>query len=129
MPTTDATLLPAAAARRRALAYAGLALAVLSLASITLALPWPFRFPLLTVALMYGPGTPLVLLVSGMPAGQGVIAGLGFDVSVVLLAGEWMVAVHEWQPIYLVSAQLVITAIVSVCLLRKFSRHPEARHA
>lgn len=108
---------PAGSSTRRVLGYVGLGLAVLGAYSVVAGLPWPIRFPLVVVAVLYGPGVPLVLWLSRLPAMKSVVAGIGLDVSLLLLAGELMVMVRVWQPDYAVTALLVLSAIVSAWLL------------
>lgn len=100
---------------RRALGSAGLVLPVA--AAFAFALPWQVRFPVVVVAILFGPGVPLMLLLSRLPVGQSVVAGLGLDVALILLAGEAMVLAQIWRPTYMIGAMLVLSAIVSARLL------------
>lgn len=107
----------AGSSTRRALGYVGLSLTVLAADTIVAGLPWQIRFPLVVIAVLYGPGVPLMIWLSQLPAIKSVTAGIGLDVSLLLLAGELMVMAHVWQPDYVVSALLASSAVVSAFLL------------
>ena len=100
---------------RRALASVGLVLPVA--AALAFALPWQVRFPVVVAAILFGPGVPLMLLWSRLPAGQSVAAGIGLDVALILLAGEAMVLAQIWRPAYMIGVLLVLSAVVSARLL------------
>jgi hypothetical protein len=116
---------PATRKARRALAYTGLSLAILAAVAIVAGLPWQIRLPLVGLAVLFGPGVPLMLALTQLPAAKSVAAGIGLDVSLLLITGEVMVLVRVWQPDYMVGILLVASAIVSVLVL---SRHPVPRH-
>lgn len=115
---------PATRKVRRALAYLGLSLAILAVVAIVAGLPWQIRLPLVVIAVLFGPGVPLMLALTQLPAAKSVAAGIGLDVSLLLITGEVMVLVRVWQPDYMVGILLVASAIVSVLVLR---RHPMPR--
>jgi hypothetical protein len=110
---------------RRALAYAGLGLPVI--AAIAFALPWQIRFPVVVIAVLFGPGVPVMLLLSRLPASQSVVAGIGLDVALILVTGEAMVLANIWQPAYMIGALLALSAIASARLLM-MSSVPRGRH-
>lgn len=108
----------------------GLGLAFLAALAIVAGLPWQIRFPLVVIAVLFGPGVPLMLGLSQWETVKNVVAGVGLDVALVLLAGEAMVLVHVWQPDYMVGILLVLSAIASVFLLTRSSvSGSEAHHA
>jgi hypothetical protein len=113
---------------RRALGVAGLVLPIV--AALAFALPWQVRFPVVVVGLLFGPGVPLMLLLSRLPIGQSVVVGLGLDVALILLTGEAMVLAQIWRPTYMIGALLVLSAIASVRLLMTLSvsRPTRGRH-
>jgi hypothetical protein len=78
------------------------------------------------MALLLGPGVPLMLLRSRLSTLESVVAGLGVDVALVLLAAEAMVLVHIWQPTVAVSILLVLSAAVSARLLVTSAARQEA---
>lgn len=96
---------------RRALGYAGLVLPVA--AAIAFAAPWQIRFPVVVIAILFGPGVPLMLWLSRLPIGQSVVLGLGLDVALILVTGEAMVLAQIWRPAYMIGFLLVVSAIAS----------------
>jgi hypothetical protein len=104
-------------AESRALGWAVLGLSGASLACIGLGLPWQIRFPIVMLALLLGPGVPLLLLRSQLSAPMSVVAGLGVDVALLMLVAEGMVLTHTWRPSFAVSALLMLSAVVSARLL------------
>jgi hypothetical protein len=111
---------PASSGARRASGYVGLGLAVLAAVAIVAGLPWQVRFPLVVIAVLFGPGIPLMLALTPLPAVKSVVAGVGLDVSLVLLAGEAMVLAHIWQPDVMVGVLLVASAIASAGVLVRY---------
>ena len=111
---------PAPSGARRAFGYAGLGLAVLAAVAIVAGLPWQIRLPIVVIAVLFGPGIPLMLALTPLPAAKSVVAGVGLDVSLVLLAGEAMVLVHVWQPDFMVGLLLVASVIASVSVLIRY---------
>jgi len=111
---------PAPSGARRAFGYAGLGLAVLAAVAIVAGLPWQIRLPIVVIAVLFGPGIPLMLALTPMAAAKSVVAGVGLDVSLVLLAGEAMVLVHVWQPGFMVGLLLVASVIASVSVLIRY---------
>jgi hypothetical protein len=111
---------PAASGTRRALGYLGLGLAILAAVAIVAGLPWQIRLPLVAVAVLFGPGVPLMMALTQLPVAKSVVVGVGLDVSLLLLAGEAMVLVHVWQPDYMVGILLVASAIASVTVLLRW---------
>jgi hypothetical protein len=112
---------PAPSGARRAFGYVGLSLTILAAVAIVAGLPWQIRFPLVVIAVLFGPGVPLVLALTQLPAVKGLVMGVGLDVGLILLAGEAMVLVHVWQPDYMVGLLLVASAITSVLVLIRCS--------
>ena len=111
---------PATSGARRALGYLGLGLAILAAVAIVAGLPWQIRLPLVAVAVLFGPGVPLMMALTQLPVAKSVVVGVGLDVSLLLLAGEAMVLVHVWQPDYMVGILLVASAIASVTVLLRW---------
>lgn len=130
MPVVKDLDKPASSGARQVLGYVGLSLAIAAAIAIIASLPWQIRLPLVVLAVLFGPGVPLMLALTRLPAAKSVAAGVGLDVSLVLLAGEVMVLVHVWQPDYMVGILLLASAIASVRLLTR-SRVPRygARNA
>lgn len=121
---------PAGNETQRAVGYVGLGLAFLAAFAIVAGLPWQIRFPLVVIAVLFGPGVPLMLGLSHWEIVRNVVAGVGLDVALILLAGEAMVLVHVWQPDYMVGILLALSAIASVFLLmRSPAPDTEASHA
>lgn len=116
---------PTGSSARRAFGYAGLGLAALAAVAIVGGLPWQIRFPLVVTAVLFGPGVPLMVALSQLPAVKSVVLGIGLDMSLLLLAGEGMVLMHVWQPDYAVGVLLICSVIASVRLLFQsyVSRH------
>lgn len=104
---------------QRVFGYVGLGLSFLAALAIVAGLPWQIRFPLVVIAVLFGPGVPLMLGLSQWETVKNVVAGVGLDVALVLLAGEAMVVVHVWQPDYMVGILLALSAIASVLLLMR----------
>jgi len=111
---------PAPSGARRAFGYAGLGLAVLAAVAIVAGLPWQIRLPIVVIAVLFGPVIPLMLALTPMAAVKSVVAGVGLDVSLVLLAGEAMVLVHVWQPDFMVGLLLVASVVASVSVLIRY---------
>lgn len=114
---------------RRVLGWVGLVLSVAAV--LAFALPWQVRFPVVVIAILFGPGVPLMLLLSRLPVGQSVVAGVGVDVALILLAGEAMVLAQIWKPTYMIGVLLVLSAIASARLLMMSSvpsRGSRGRH-
>jgi hypothetical protein len=120
MPMVEDISKPAASGTRRALGYLGLGLAILAAVAIVAGLPWQIRLPLVAVAVLFGPGVPLMMALTQLPVAKSVVVGVGLDVSLLLLAGEAMVLVHVWQPDYMVGILLVASAIASVTVLLRW---------
>jgi hypothetical protein len=130
MPVVEELDKPTSSGARQVLGYVGLSLAIAAAIAIIAGLPWQIRLPLVVLAVLFGPGVPLMLALTRLPAAKSVAAGVGLDVSLVLLAGEVMVLVHVWQPDYMVGILLLASAIASVRVLTR-SRVPRygARNA
>ena len=120
MPMVEDNSKPAASGARRAFGYAGLGLAVLAAVAIVAGLPWQIRLPLVVIAVLFGPGVPLMLALTRLPAAKSVVAGVGLDVGLLVLAGEAMVLVHVWQPDLMVGILLLASAIASVSVLIRY---------
>jgi len=95
----------------------GLGVSIPSLVGIAFGVHWQVTLPAVVVALLLGPGVPLMMLVSRMPTAKSVVAGIGLDVSLLILVGQVMIMIHVWQPKYVVGASLVLSMMVSICLL------------
>lgn len=113
---------------QRVFGCVGLGLAVLAALAIVAGLPWQIRFPLVVIAVLFGPGVPLMLGLSQWETVKNVVAGVGLDVALVLLAGEAMVLVHVWQPDFMVGILLALTAIASAFLLMRSSISGSGAH-
>jgi hypothetical protein len=102
---------------RHALGYAGLGLSILALCSVVFSLPWQVTFWVVIIAVLFGPGAPLMLLQRRVPTVKCVVMGMGVDVALVLLVAQALVMFHIWQPKYAVIAILAASGIASACLL------------
>ena len=130
MPMPEDNSKPAASGARRAFGYAGLALAVLAAVAIVAGLPWQIRLPLVVIAVLFGPGVPLMLALTRLPSAKSVVAGVGLDVGLLVLAGEAMILVHVWQPDLMVGILLLASVIASVSVLIRYDvPRYEAGHA
>lgn len=102
---------------RLTIGCAGLGVSIPSLVGIAFGAPWRIMLPVTLIALLLGPGVPLMMLVSRMPTGKSIVAGIGVDVSLIILTAQVMIMIHVWQPKYVVSALLVLSMMMSICLL------------
>jgi len=95
----------------------GLGVSIPSLAGIAFGAPWQVMLPVAVIALLLGPGVPLMMLVSRMPTAKSMVAGIGLDVSLLILTAQGMIMIHVWQPKLMVGALLVLSMMTSICLL------------
>jgi hypothetical protein len=102
---------------RLAIGCGGLAVSIPSLAGIALGAPWQVLLPLSLIALLLGPGVPLMMLRSRMPTVKSMVAGIGLDISLLILIAQGMVMIHVWQPRYVVGALLVLSMMMYITLL------------
>lgn len=102
---------------RLAIGCVGLGVSIASLVGIAFGVPWQIMLPVAVLALLLGPGVPLMMLVSRMPTAKSIVAGVGLDVSLLILTAQGMIMIHVWQPKYVVSALLVLSMMASICLL------------
>ena len=95
----------------------GLAVSIPALVGIAFGVRWQLTLPVTVVALLLGPGVPLMMLVSRMPVTKSVVAGIGLDVGLLILVSQIMIMVHVWQPKYVAGAFLLVSMMISICLL------------
>ena len=102
---------------RLTIGCAGLAVSIPSLAGIAFGAPWQVMLPVALIALLLGPGVPLMMLLSRMPTAKSIVAGVGLDVSLLILIAQGMIMIHVWQPKYAVGSLLILSMMMSICLL------------
>ena len=106
----------------RAVAATTAALAVAAALAIALSAPWPLRFGVLAVALLFGPAVPALRLVSEMRMSECLVLGVALDVALLMLAGEGLALAHLWAPVWGTVALLAATVVVSAALLVRSRR-------
>lgn len=97
----------------------GLTAVVLSAAAIALivfAAPWQIRFPVLAIAVIFGPGIPLLRLNSHLGVLECLVYGVGLSVALQMLVGLLLVLAHSWVPTAAVIGLLALSALAGVKL-------------
>jgi hypothetical protein len=106
----------AAVTGRRPIGIIAVALSAIAIVLIGLVAPWPIRFPALAIALLFGPGIPLLRLNSHLDLGECLVYGVGVSVSLQMLVGLVLVLAHAWVPTAAVIGLLVISGLAGVKL-------------
>lgn len=104
------------------LACAGTACSLAGIIAIVTGAPWQLRFPLLALGILYGPGVPVMVRRSGLSTGQGLVAGVGLSLALLLVAAQAMLMLHAWSPSLLVAGLLALAVLLSLSALRRGSR-------
>jgi hypothetical protein len=92
-----------------------MALAVIGIVCL-LPLPWQVRFPLLAAAALYGPGVPVLRLWTDVETPLAVVVGVGVDVALLMVLGEFMVLIHLWVPAVALALMMVASFVAGAAL-------------
>jgi hypothetical protein len=106
-----------AVAGGRGVGLTAVVLSVITIVLVSVAAPWPIRFPALVIALLFGPGIPLLRLNSHLGLGECLVYGLGLSVSLLMLVGLLLVLAHTWAPTAAVIGLLVISGLAGAKLI------------
>jgi hypothetical protein len=101
----------------RAVGMAAITLSVITIALISFAAPWQIRFPVLIIAVLFGPGIPLLRLNSHLSIGECVVYGIGTNVSLQMLVGLLLVLAHTWAPAAATIGLLVVSGLAGIRLV------------
>jgi hypothetical protein len=113
VPVPRATAAPGS----RAIGLTAVVLSAATIALIALAAPWQVRFPVLAIAVIFGPGIPLLRLNSHFSAFECLVYGIGLSVALQMLVGLSLVLAHTWVPTAAVIGLLAISALAGVKLI------------
>jgi hypothetical protein len=107
----------AAAPGSRAIGLTAVVLSAATIALISLAAPWQLRFPVLAIAVVFGPGIPLLRLNSHLSPFECLVYGVGLSVALQMLVGLLLVQAHTWVPTAAVIGLLAVSALAGVKLI------------
>lgn len=106
-----------AAPGSRAIGLTAVALSAVAITLIGFAAPWQIRFPLLVVAVVFGPGIPLLRLNSRFSVFECLVYGVGVSVSLQMLVGLLLVLARTWDPTIAVIGLLAVSVLAGVKLI------------
>jgi hypothetical protein len=113
VPASHATAAPGS----RAIGLTAIALSAITILLIVLAAPWQVTFPVLAIAVIFGPGVPLLRLNSHFSAGECLVYGIALSISLQMLVGLLLVMAHTWVPTAAVIGLLAVSALTGVKLI------------
>lgn len=93
------------------------ALALGGLLAAGAAAPWEIRFPLITLASLFGPAIPALRLFSGLTLLECLVYGAGVDVALLMLTSLGLVITHSWYPAAAIAALLGASLIAGARLI------------
>src|SRR5947207_5534521 len=82
----------------RIIGGAAVVLALGGLLAVGMTAAWEIRFPLITVASLFGPAIPALRLFTDFTLLECVVFGLGVDVALLMLISLGLVFAHSWFP-------------------------------
>lgn len=113
VPVSRATAAPGS----RAIGLTAVVLPAAAIALISFAAPWQVRFPVLAIAVVFGPGIPLLRLNSRFTALECLVYGVGLSVALQMLVGLLLVLAHSWIPTAAVIGLLALSVLAGVKLI------------
>ena len=101
----------------RIIGGAAVALAVGGLLAVGTAAPWEIRFPLITIASLFGPAIPALRLFSDLTLLECVVYGVGTDIALLMLISLGLVMAHSWFPAVVVVVLLLVSLAAGARLM------------
>ena len=94
-----------------------LIVALAAIISMVTSAPWQFRLTVVLLAVLFGPATPALRLLTTLSLPDAVVVGISLDVALILGIGQSLLFARTWQPVIAFGMFVTASAIAGVLLV------------